>query len=127
MYEAFSDENIEHSMKIAMNGLEIEEKNTESGFETNVTYFTLPGENLGALVRIVKVKNISADTIKLEIIDGMPAVIPYGVDMRALKNVGQTTKAWMQVENIEQHLPYYRVRTSKKTIFLNITANVVSI
>lgn len=34
-----------------MNGLEIEEKNQESGLRTNV-YYTLPEENLGALIRM---------------------------------------------------------------------------
>ncbi len=110
--EAFSDETVPHSMQIAMNGLEIEEKNEDTGFLTHVTYFTLPGENLGALVRKVEIQNISAETVHIELLDGMPAVIPYGVGIDSMKNMGQTAKAWMQVEDIKTGLPYFRVRAS---------------
>lgn len=110
--EAFSDENIPHTMQIAMNGLEIEEDNGEAGVQTHVTYFTLPGENLGALVRKVEVKNISAESMQLEVLDGMPAVIPYGVNLDSMKSMGQTSKAWMQVEDAETGVPYFRVRAS---------------
>ena len=110
--EAFSDETVPHCMQIAANGLEIEERNEETGILTHVTYFTLPGENLGALVRKVEVQNISAEKMQLELLDGMPAVIPYGVGVDSMKNMGQTTKAWMQVEDAETGLPYYRVRVS---------------
>lgn len=110
--EPFSDEKIPHRMEIAMNGLEIEENNEEAGFWTHVTYFTLPGENLGALVRKVEVRNLAADVADVELLDGMPAVIPYGVGLDSMKNMGQTTKAWMQAEDAESGIPYFRVRVS---------------
>lgn len=110
--EAFADERIAHNMQIAMNGLEIEECNDKTGLQTQVTYFTLPGENLGALVRKVEVKNISGQTISLELLDGMPALIPYGVGLDSMKTMGQTAKAWMQVEDVEDGVPYFRVRAS---------------
>lgn len=110
--EAFADETIEHSMQIAMNALEIEENNESTGLSTHVTYFTLPGENLGALVRKVKIKNIGEKAAHLEVLDGMPALIPYGVGLDSMKNMGQTAKAWMQVEDVDSKLPYFRVRAS---------------
>lgn len=110
--EAFADETIEHRMQIAMNVLEIEEKNQELGVQTQVTYFTLPGEKLGALVRKVEIKNTAKEAVHLEILDGMPAVIPYGVGLDSMKNMGQTAKAWMQVEDVEKNIPYFRVRAS---------------
>lgn len=112
VFEPFSDENIAHRMQIHMNGLAIEEQNRSSGMDTKVVYYTLPGENVGALVRVVSVTNQSGEPIELELIDGMPAVIPYGVSMDSMKNMGQTAKAWMQVEDLSEGLPYYRVRAS---------------
>ena len=110
--EAFSDENVPHSMEIAMNGLKIEETNKNTGLNTEVHYFTLPGEHVGALVRQVVVTNTTDHEISIEVLDGMPAVIPYGVGLDSMKNMGQTTKAWMQVEDVESGIPYYRVRAS---------------
>lgn len=110
VFEPFSDENITQRMQIHMNGLAIEEQNRSSGMDTKVVYYTLPGENVGALVRVVSVTNQSGEPIELELLDGMPAVIPYGVSMDSMKNMGQTAKAWMQVEDLNEGLPYYRVR-----------------
>lgn len=112
LYEAFSNEAAAHSMEIAMNGLTIEECNPESELQTTVDYFTLPEEKLGALVRIVTVKNMAKHTVQLEMLDGMPAVVPYGVDLNSMKTMGQTAKAWMQAEDVEQKMPYFRVRVS---------------
>ena len=106
VFEPFSDENITQRMQIHMNGLAIEEQNRSSGMDTKVVYYTLPGENVGALVRVVSVTNQSGEPIELELLDGMPAVIPYGVSMDSMKNMGQTAKAWMQVEDLSEGLPY---------------------
>ncbi len=111
-FEPFSSNNSEQNMYIDMNKLEIEDINLSKGIKTNITYYILPNENLGALVRQVKIKNITNKPINLEILDGMPAIMPYGVDLNAIKAMGQTTKAWMQVEDVEDYTPYYRVRVS---------------
>lgn len=113
-FEPFKDESKKHLMNIFMNNLEIEETDEENKILTRVSYFNLPGEKIGALVRKLTIKNLSADTIKLEILDGMPSLIPYGVDMMSIKAMGQTIKAWMQVEDVDKNLPYFKVRVSTK-------------
>lgn len=110
--EAFQDEKLAPTMEIKMNGLAIEEKNSNSGLTTRVEYFTLPEEKVGALVRKVMITNTSDKTCKLEVIDGMPALIPYGVGIDSMKNMTQTSKAWMQVEDVADNTPFYRVRAS---------------
>ena len=111
-YEAFSDINNKKAMFIGMNELAIEETNNESGVKTEVLYFTLPTEDVGALVRTVKFTNVSDSEISLDVLDGMPAIITYGTEVSAIKTMGQTSKAWMQVEDVEKAMPYYRVRVS---------------
>lgn len=109
--EPFQDETIEHKMSISMNGLDLEECNAEKGIMTKVSYFTLPGEAIGALVRKVSVKNIAKKAVTLEILDGMPACIPYGIDHEGIKTMGQTLKAWMQVDRAGD-IPYIKARAS---------------
>lgn len=111
-FEPFQNEDVYKKMVIGMNELKITEIDERNKIETNVEYFTLPNERVGALVRKVSFKNMESNEITLEILDGMPAVIPYGVDMSSMKDRGQTSKAWMQVEDIEKKLPYFRVRVS---------------
>lgn len=111
-FEPFQDESKNHLMNIFMNSLEIEETDEENRISTKVLYFNLPGEKVAALVRKLTIKNLSPDCLKLEILDGMPACIPYGVDMMSIKAMGQTIKAWMQVEDADKNLPFFRVRVS---------------
>lgn len=111
-FEAFADENEKHRMIICQNGLEIEETNASHQVRTHVTYFTPPEEKAGALVRKVTVENLSGEAAELEILDGMPACIPYGVSNDDLKTMGSLVKAWMQVEHVETKIPFYRVRAS---------------
>lgn len=111
--EAFKEEDVPHSMSIAMNGFEIEERDENHGLFTKVSYFTLPGEKIGALVRKLCITNTGKEAAGLEILDGMPACIPYGVDLENMKMMGQTVKAWMQVLMVEG-IPFMRARASIK-------------
>ena len=110
--ECFSKESAEQEMEIGRNSLSIQEKMEEEKLSVKVDYFILPGEKVGALVRKVTVTNEDDKEIAFEILDGMPALIPYGVDSDSIKNMTQTSKAWMQVEDLEENIPFFRVRAS---------------
>ncbi|MCR5754638.1 MAG: hypothetical protein K6G30_07500 [Acetatifactor sp.] len=110
--EPFADVELPHGMRIERNGLKIWEHNESLGVRTDVSYYNLPGEIVGGLIRKVTFRNVSAGSMELELLDGMPAVVPYGLAMRPLKEMGQTAKAWMQVENVEANIPVFKVRAS---------------
>ncbi len=116
IYEPFSTytESSNRKMYIKENELKIEETNNELGLKTIVTYFTLPNESFAALIRKVEFENLSEESLSLEIVDGLPAIIPFGVEDAAYKAVGNTLKSWMDVYNLEKNIPYYRVRSSTK-------------
>ncbi|WP_448376633.1 cellobiose phosphorylase [Fervidobacterium sp.] len=103
-------------MYVARNEVELEEINNIFGIKTNVLYFTLPQERIGALVRLVKFKNISHENKKLEIIDGLPALLPYGINDYGLKHVGNTLKAWMEVYNLESKMPVFKLRSTAEDV-----------
>ncbi|WP_341877781.1 hypothetical protein [Defluviitalea saccharophila] len=112
IYEPFQNPETEHCMYIGSNELEIQERNKALKLQTNVLYYTLPEESVGALVRVLTVTNEDTVSKKIELLDGMPAILPYGVDLEQMKMMGQTIKAWMQVEDIKDDVPYFRVRFS---------------
>ncbi len=85
-FESFSNEELPHRMEVGMNSLVLEETNEEAGIRTGVTYFVLPEERIGGIVRKVVIENLGEDA-ELEILDGMPALIPYGVSLDSLKNM----------------------------------------
>lgn len=111
-YEPFKKPRNSSRMEIHMNALILEERSKKHELRTTVRYTTLPTEDIGALMRIVTITNESNEEKNLEILDGMPALIPYGCVMDVMKNMVQTTKAYMQVEDYEEKRPFFRVRFS---------------
>ncbi len=109
--EPFSKANDSQKMTVYMNAMSVEDT-CESGINVKATYATLPGEELASLIRVVEITNTTDKTKELKVLDGMPALVPYGVGQESLKMMMQTTKAWMQVEDVEKKSPFYRVRVS---------------
>lgn len=108
--ESFTGVEAEKEMHIGMNELVLEETDRAAGIKTIVTYYTLPEENIGGLVREVTIENIGRDQISLELVDGMTEMIPYGVDLASMKEMAQTSQAWMEVEDHKDGLAYCKVR-----------------
>lgn len=97
-------------MHIGMSEVEVNCRDRE--LEASVVYFGVPGERTAALARVLTVRNCGDAPIQLELLDGMPALVPYGVSQDSLKNMSNLAKAWMQVEDAEQGRAYFRVRAS---------------
>lgn len=110
--EGFSEYRIPKTMVIGMNRMKIRESLNKLGIELEAEYEGLAEEPLAGLMRKVTIKNTGGKEITLEAADGMAELLPYGVDGPSMKEMGQTTKAWMQVLNIESRVPAYKVRAS---------------
>ena len=70
--------------------LEIEELHEGLGLRIRVVYFTLPGDCLPALVRRVVVENVGTQPLCAEVLDGLPEIVPYGLEERLLKLMSRT-------------------------------------
>lgn len=114
LYEPFAPWQADdpHQMAIGMNELELQTRSPIHGLQTNVLYFTIPGEKFAGLARQVTVTNVGSAPLALEMLDGMARVIPFGADNAALKEIGRTLEAWMAVFNLEEHIPFYRLQAS---------------
>ncbi|MEF2967620.1 cellobiose phosphorylase [Paenibacillus sp. M1] len=116
IYEPFQsacpDPAARRSMMIRANELGIEESHEGTGLRTKVTYFHIPHEDYAALVRKVEIANISGESIVVEALDGLPEILPYGVENAGYKEIGNLLRSWMEVDNLEHGIPYYRNRSS---------------
>ncbi len=117
-YEPFSDicpvSGRKTRMIIGFNDLTLEDINLRLGIKTTVRYFVLPNEPLAALVRQVSIQNISGNEQTIEVLDGMPSLIPYGITDAELKEMGNTLKAWMAAENTDSRIPLFKLRAGTK-------------
>jgi len=111
VYEPFkkTSDKIKNKMIIEPYSLTLKEVNHELDLEILINYFILPGENFGSLVRRVNIKNLADKDIKLEVLDGLPEVIPEGLSNQALKEVSQTMSGWCRVDNMEEKMPFFRI------------------
>jgi len=110
-YEPFKklSEQVSTEMIIEPDHLTVVEKNKELKINTKVMYYVLPKENFAGLVRSVEVINVGEGNRNIEVLDGLPILVPYGIDHETLKNGSQTITAWAKVSNLNNDIPFYRL------------------
>ncbi|WNS41804.1 cellobiose phosphorylase [Paenibacillus sp. MMS20-IR301] len=116
IYEPFQsarpDPAAKRTMTILPNGLNIEELHTVHGLKTTVQYFNLPGDDYAALIRRVEITNTGDAELTLELLDGLPEILPFGVANGGYKEIGNLLRSWMDVYNMENGIPFYKLRSS---------------
>lgn len=90
--------------------LSIEEFNPQLEFTIRVDLFTLPEAPVAALIRRITISNHSSRNRKIDIIDGLPQVLPYALNQWIVKFMSRTSEAFMRIEGIERNLPFYRLK-----------------
>ncbi|MFH0827438.1 MAG: cellobiose phosphorylase [Candidatus Omnitrophota bacterium] len=103
------DFNLSNRMFIRSYGLALEEWNSTLGLKTHVEYYNIPNDSYAGLVRAVTIKNLSRKPKSLQLLDGLPQVVPFGTSNLFLKKLSRTIEAWMKVENLERGVPFYKL------------------
>ncbi|MDD5166672.1 MAG: cellobiose phosphorylase [Candidatus Omnitrophica bacterium] len=100
---------LSNKMLISPWGLRLEENNLSLGIKVKVEYFTIPNDSYAALVRIVTIENSSNKPQEIELADGLPQIVPFGTSNLFLKKLSRTIEAWMNVENLDKGVPFYKL------------------
>jgi hypothetical protein len=88
----------------------VEETNPKLGLRLRADVFTLAEAPVAGLLRRVEVVNTSGKTKNIEIVDGLPQVLPFAMNQWILKFMSRTSEAFMRVEGVEDNLPFYRLK-----------------
>jgi len=118
IYEPFQrneSKKIKQKMIVSSEELELNDSNSDLAIETNVLYYPLVSEPAAALVRELRVKNLRARPIKLELIDGLPRFLPYGVGQNQLKFTARHIEGMMGVEQMDG-IPLFRLKQTPADI-----------
>ena len=99
-------------MLLGANSLTLQCRETDAPVRAQVQYFILPNACVGALARALTIENTDDRVLDLEVLDGLPAIVPYGIGDWHLKCMTQTARAWMETVGGETGVPRYRVRAS---------------
>ena len=103
-------------MYVGSNEMQIQEIDVANGIETNVTYFTLPEEDFGALVRRVTITNMFGhQSLNISVLDGLARMEPAGGELnKLLKGIGRTLEGWFGVYfpyKDSLTMPFYKLST----------------
>lgn len=97
-------------MHIEPSGLTLEEHDEELGLSFRVEYFTIPEDRYAGLARVLRIRNLRAEPVAVDLLDGLPLLVPYGMDNDSLKHMRRTIEAFAVVDNLERGVPFFRVR-----------------
>ncbi len=113
-YEPFQDHyqnrnmRLKQKMKITSSKLTLVEKNKTLGLQFSVEYFNVPQDKFAGLIRKLKIKNLNDKAIDLEGLDGLPMIVPYGINNFGLKNLRRLFEAFVEVVNHENKAPFFK-------------------
>lgn len=106
------DQSAARNMYIRRNDIAVEEINKRHGLKITVKYFVMPEADYGALVRRVCIKNISGEVRAVDVLDGLPKIIPYGIKNSQYKEMSNLLQSWTEIKNIDRSVPFYTLRAS---------------
>jgi hypothetical protein len=112
IFSSMSQDQVERKMAIEKNILSIEEINKTLNLKVKVTYFTMPKEDFAAIVRKVEIVDLNNSEVDIEVLDGMTQILPFGVSNSGYQSMANLSRAWFDVYNLENNIPYYKVRAT---------------
>ena len=106
----YSNNEIKRTQKmiIAPARLTLDEENFTLGLKFTVDYFNVPHDKYAGLIRILKIRNMNEDDFMIEGLDGLPLIIPYGINNGSLKFIRRLVEAFVEVSNYETGIPFFR-------------------
>ncbi len=103
------------SMKVSSSELEIQEHDAGSGITTRVLYFMLVNAPFAGMVRKVTFINSGEKRKKLEFIDGLPRILPYGVDLHGVNTIARHIEGMMEAALVDG-APLFRLKQTPADI-----------
>lgn len=100
---------LQNRMVMTSYDLRLEEYNRSLGLRINIEYFTIPNDSYSALVRKLTVTNASKQLKKIKLLDGLPQIMPFGLNNWLAKEMSRTIEAWVGVENLKEKAPFYKL------------------
>lgn len=95
-------------MTISASQLKLEEINHTLGLKFVMEYFNVPEENYAGLIRRIHITNLNEKPIAFDMLDGLPLIIPYGIDNNGLKFMRRLFEAFVEVVNFENKAPFFK-------------------
>ena len=94
-FQRTDDPAVEQTLRIRPAEISLLETNRGLGLEIEVTYFGLPNVRVAGLVRVLRIRNLKKREVSLDWLDGLPRLLPYGLDQKRIKGIPRHIEAMM--------------------------------
>lgn len=101
---------VQQRLHVSPHEVSVEEIHPALGLNVRADSFTLAQAPLAALVRRVTLTNTGSATKRVDIVDGLPQVLAYGMNQWCVKYMSRTSEALMVVDGVAQNSPFYRLK-----------------
>ncbi|MGA1531207.1 MAG: hypothetical protein ACO398_10765, partial [Kiritimatiellia bacterium] len=96
------------SLTITPAALMLDETGGGAALDFRVAYTTVAGESCPALLRSVTITNRSSAARSLDVLDGFPRLVPYGLDHFASQNAPFIGQGYLHIDGLGEGLPFFR-------------------
>ncbi len=112
LYEPFKqskDRMVSQRMIVSAWDLELEEVNRALGLQVTVNFFPLVNLPVAGLVRRVSIKNLNGKPLRMELLDGLPHILSFGMTQRCIKIIARHIEAMKEVEVVDG-MPLFKLK-----------------
>ncbi len=112
VYEPFRkvrNPNVSQKLMITSHELTLQERNVDLNIEIQVRYYPLVQAPLPGLVRHVQVANLGDTTLDIQLVDGVPRILPYGVKFEHVNVTSRHIEGMMGVFEVGG-VPLFRLK-----------------
>lgn len=100
-FKQTKEQGICQKMVIATGELTLNEVNSILGIQAEVEYFPLVNLPIAGFVRKLSIKNLNRKSRKIALCDGLPVILPFGMNQYCVKFIPRHIEAMMQVVNVD--------------------------
>lgn len=100
---------VEQTMLISSGELELRESRKEPALDINLLYYPLVQYPLPAFIRRLTLKNRGKSTLKFDLLDGLPRILPYGMEESHVKSTARHIEGMMGVADVAG-VPIFRLK-----------------
>ena len=95
------DSGVAQKMIVSAAELELAEAWSEGELEFRVLYYPVPNAPFPALIRRLEIVNTGSERKELELLDGLPRILPHGIDLHCVQVIPRHIEGMMHVAEVD--------------------------
>lgn len=112
-YEPFrltTDPAVRQNLSIRPHEIELESTHAKLGLSVTIRVFNAPNLSLPLLVRDIQIESTKRGARQIEVLDGLPRLVPFGLREMFNKQMTRTMEAFSEIVHVSDRLPLFKMK-----------------